>query len=201
MTAGGDSEAWITALNGSGPAYDQAVASLHELLLGSARFEIARGRSDLGSMHGEELDEIAVQAADDALVAVLSKLDAFRGESRFTTWACKFALLEAGTRARRRAWQKREVRLDSDSWARLAEATNGSDIDAELLRALSDCIGDDLTSHQRQVLVPLAIDGVPIDVLAERLGTTRGALYETLHDARRKLRATLADRGFQVEAS
>jgi RNA polymerase sigma-70 factor, ECF subfamily len=204
ISATSDSEAWISALKSSGPAYDQAVDSLHALLLGAARVEVARRRGALAHVPGGELDDIAVQAADDALVAVLSKLDSFRGESRFTTWAYKFALLEAGTRARRRAWQKREVTLDSDSWTRLAETTDGPDIDAEraeLLRALSDCIGDDLTSHQRQVLVPLAIDGVPIDVLAERLNTTRGALYKTLHDARRKLRVTLADRGFQVEAS
>jgi RNA polymerase sigma-70 factor (ECF subfamily) len=169
--------------------------------LGGARFEVARRGGCLGAVHGDELDDIAVQAADDALVAVLAQLDSFRGASRFTTWAYKFALLEAGTRVRRRAWQGREVAIDSDSWTRLAETTDDPGIDAELLRALSECVGDDLTPHQREVLVPLAIDGVPIDVLAERLGTTRGALYETLHEARRKLRVTLAARGFQVEAS
>jgi RNA polymerase sigma-70 factor (ECF subfamily) len=166
------------------------VDSLHALLLGAARVEVARRRGALAQLPGGELDDIATQAADDALVAVLSKLDSFRGESRFTTWAYKFALYEAGSRVRRRAWQKREVTLDSDSWTRLAVTTDGPDIDAErteLLQALSDCIGDDLTRHQRQVLVPLAIDGVPIDVLADRLNTT--------------LRVTLADRGFQIEAS
>jgi RNA polymerase sigma-70 factor (ECF subfamily) len=155
-------------------------------------------------VRGEELDDIALQAADDALMAVLAKLDGFRGESRFTTWAYKFALLEAGVRLRRRAWQEREVVLDSESWRRFAQAGPAPDVDAEqaeLLRALAECIGHELTPHQRQVLVPLAIDGVPIDVLAERLSTTRGALYKTLHDARRKLRAALADRGFPLEAT
>ena len=93
--------------------------------------------------------------------------------------------------------------LDSDSWSQLAPSTPGPAAGAErteVMRALVECIGDDLTPHQRQVLVSLAIDGVPIDVLAERLGTTRGALYKTLHDARRKLRGLLADRGFPVEA-
>jgi RNA polymerase sigma-70 factor (ECF subfamily) len=204
ISATSDPETWVEALSGSGPGHDQAVASLYELLLGGARFEIARRRNGLGPVHGEELDDIAVQAADDALVAVLAKLGSFRGESRFTTWAYKFALFEAGTRLRRRAWQRREVLLDSDSWTQLAETADGPDADAEraeLLQALSDGIGEDLTRHQRQVLVPLAIDGVPIDVLAERLGTTRGALYKTLHDARRRLRVTLADRGFRLEAS
>jgi RNA polymerase sigma-70 factor, ECF subfamily len=198
-----DSDAWLGALRASGPVYDQAVEALHELLLRAARFEVSRRRAALSHVRGDQLDDVAMQAADDALMAVLAKLDEFRGASRFTTWAYKFALLEAGVRLRRRAWQEREVVLDSDSWTQLAPSTPGpaaSAERAEVLSALSECIGDDLTVHQRQVLVALAIDGVPIDVLAERLSTTRGALYKTLHDARRKLRLVLADKGFSIEA-
>jgi RNA polymerase sigma-70 factor (ECF subfamily) len=161
-------------------------------------------RASLQYVRGEELEDIATQAADDALVAVLGKLDDFRGASRFTTWAYKFALLEAGVRLRRRAWQGREVVLDSESWARLAQSAPGPEGDVErgeLLDALSGCIGDELTAHQRQVLVALTLDGVPIDVLAERLSTTRGALYKTLHDARRRLRTALADKGFALDAT
>ena len=134
---------------------------------------------------------------------MLAKLGDFRGHSRFTTWAYKFALLEAGVRVRRRAWQDREVVLDSDSWARLAPSSPGPEAaaeSAELLRAVSACIGEALTEHQRRVLVPLAIDGVPIDVLAERLGSTRGALYKTIHDARRKLRAHMGGLGLAIDA-
>ena len=194
---------WVEALSASGSERDDALADLHDLLLRAARFELGRRREALAHVRGEELADLATQAADDALVAILAKLHTFRGASRFTTWAYKFALLEAGVRLRRRAWQKREVVLDSDSWTQLAETAAGPDVDAEraeLLRALSDSIGDDLTPHQRQVLVALALDGVPIDVLAERLGKTRGALYKTLHDARRKLRVKLADSGFAIEA-
>jgi RNA polymerase sigma-70 factor (ECF subfamily) len=203
VSASSDSDAWLDALRAEGPVRDQAVDALHELLLRGARFEVSRRRGALGHVRGEELDDLATQAADDALMAVLGKLDQFRGASRFTTWAYKFALLEAGVRLRRRAWQDREVVLDSDSWTRLAPSTPGPDAGAEraeVLGALSECIGSELTERQRQVLVALAIDGVPIDVLAERLATTRGALYKTLHDARRKLRVALAARGFSVEA-
>jgi RNA polymerase sigma-70 factor (ECF subfamily) len=203
ITAESDSDAWLTALRSSGPAYDQAVDSLHALVLRAARFEVGRRRATVTHVRGAEFDDLAAQAADDATTAILAKLDDFRGASRFTTWAYKFALLEAGTRLRRRAWQHREVTLESERWMRLAETTAGPDTDAEraeLLQATSDCIGGDLTPHQRQILVSLAIDGVPIDVLAERLDTTRGALYKTLHDARRKLRVTLVARGFPVEA-
>ena len=202
LSASSDSDAWLHALRSTGPAHEQAVEELHGLLLRAARFEVSRRRAALSHVRGEELTDLATQAADDALMAVLNKLDDFRGASRFTTWAYKFALLEAGVRVRRRAWQEREVVLDSDSWTRLAPATPGPTDRAEraeALHALSECIGDDLTQHQRQVLVSLAIDGVPIDVLAERLATTRGALYKTLHDARQKLRAALAARGFAVE--
>jgi RNA polymerase sigma-70 factor (ECF subfamily) len=201
-SASSDSKTWLDALRSTGTAREGAVESLHGLLLRAARHEVSKRRAALSHVRGEELEDIASQAAADALVAVLAKLDGFRGESRFTTWAYKFALLEAGVRLRRRAWQDREVVLDSDSWMRFAEPAAGPAADserAELMRTLGECIGAELTPHQRQVLVALALDGVPIDVLAERLGTTRGALYKTLHDARRKLRAALRGRGFSIE--
>ena len=199
-----DSTAWLDALRAENPSRDQAVERLHDLLLRAARFEVSRRRASLAHVRGEELDDIAMQAANDALVAVLAKLGDFRGASRFTTWAYKFALLEAGVRLRKRAWQEREVVLDSDSWTRIGQST--ADLEAaveqgELLHALSESIGEDLTPRQREVLVALAIDGVPIDVLAERLGTNRNALYKALHDARQKLRAALADKGFEIETT
>ena len=141
-----------------------------------------------------EIDDLAAQAADDAMVALLGKLDTFRGASRFTTWAYKFALLEAGVKARRRAWRDREVLLDEDAWPAVTDSGPSAQQvleDAETLRAVRDAMHTTLTRHQREVFVALALNGVPIDVLAERLDTTRGALYKTLHDARRKLRAVI----------
>ena len=87
----------------------------------AARFEVSRRRAALSHVRGEELDDLALQAADDALVAVLAKLDDYRGASRFTTWAYKFALLEAGVRLRRRAWQEREVVLEPEAWPLMAD--------------------------------------------------------------------------------
>jgi RNA polymerase sigma-70 factor, ECF subfamily len=140
-----------------------------------------------------------VQAAADALVAILGKLHRFRGDSRFTTWAYKFALLEAAATLRRRPWRGREVSLDDDGWAQLLDdrlaAPDAQAETGELIGAVRDAIAEVLTSHQRAVLVALALNDVPIDVLAERRHTTRGALYKTLHDARRKLRARLAEDG------
>jgi len=193
-----ESRQWLRSLRAEGRERDEAVARLHELLLRAARFEVARRRPTLPHLRGDDLDDIANQAADDALVSVLARLDTFRGASRFTTWAYKFALLEAAVKLRKRAWQSREIPLEDETWNRLASARPGPDDQAEtgvLLDAVREGIANGLTPHQRRVLLALAVDGVPIDVLADRLGSTRGALYKTLHDARRKLRAHLAERG------
>ena len=198
-----DSRAWLAALRSPGVAREEAIARLHELMLRAARFEVSRRRAALSHVRGEELDDLALQAADDALVAVLAKLDDYRGASRFTTWAYKFALLEAGVRLRRRAWQEREVVLEPEAWPQMADTGRNPQDQAEtgeLMRAVQRSIDGCLTDHQREVLVALALNGVPIDVLAERLNTTRGALYKTLHDARRKLRADLAERGFALDS-
>ena len=150
----------------------------------------------MAHLRGNELDEIALEAADDALMSVLARLDDFRGASRFTTWVFKFALLEAAVKLRRRAWQGREVPLEPETWSSFASATLEPDEQteqAELVTSVQRAIDDVLTAHQRRVLVAVALNGVPIDVLAERLNTSRGALYKTLHDARRKLRAHLRE--------
>jgi RNA polymerase sigma-70 factor, ECF subfamily len=191
-----DSLGWLDALSGSGPRREDAVERLHELLLRAAQFEVRRRRG------GADPGDLAMQAADDALMKVLAKLHTYRGESRFTTWAYKFALLEASVKLRRRAWEKREIPLEEEGWARLPDlraAPHGDAETAELIAALREGIAEGLTPHQRSVLVAVALNDVPIDVLAERLGSTRGALYKTLHDARRKLRARLADQGLGVE--
>jgi RNA polymerase sigma-70 factor (ECF subfamily) len=176
---------WIEALQGPPAVREPALAELHALLLRAARFELVRRR-----LAPADVDDLAMQAADDALMAILGKLDTFAGRSRFTTWAYKFALLEAGVKARRRAWQGREVVLD-DTLRDTAPGVHDRVADRELLAAVRDYVRTELTPHQRAVFSALALDGVPIDVLAERMGTTRGALYKTLHDARRKLRAAM----------
>jgi RNA polymerase sigma-70 factor, ECF subfamily len=201
-SAADDSRAWLERLGSSGAERDAAVAELHALLLRAARFELNRRRASLSHLRGGDHDDLAQQSADDALLAVLGKLGEFRGESRFTTWAYKFALLEAGVKVRRRAWQGREVPLEDSAWSLLADAGASAHRQVEqgeLLVALREEIEAALSERQRHVLVAVTLNEVPIDVLAERLGATRGALYKTLHDARRKLRGRLAARDFDVE--
>jgi RNA polymerase sigma-70 factor (ECF subfamily) len=186
----------VADLQAEGRSQEVALERLHALLLRAARFEVARRRPSLPHLRGDELDEIALEAADDATLSVLRRLHEFRGESRFTTWAYKFALLEAAVKLRKRAWQGREIPLEPEQWTGLssnAPSPAATVEQRELLARLQHAIHEELTPHQRQIVVAIALNGVPIDVLAERLNTTRGALYKTLHDARRKLREHLEE--------
>jgi RNA polymerase sigma-70 factor, ECF subfamily len=193
-----ESRRWLSDLRGAGAARDDAIARLHALLLRAARFELARRRGTLPHLRGDDLDDLANQAADDAVVSVLRRLDDFRGASRFTTWAYKFALLEMAVKLRKRAWQGRELPLEPESWTVFASGEAGPEADAEqhvLLDEVRRAFADQLTPHQRRVLTAVALNDVPIDVLADRLSTNRNALYKTLHDARRKLRRHLDEAG------
>ncbi len=197
-----ESREWLRALRADDATRDAAIARLHALLLRAARFEVARRRTALPHLRGNELDDIATEAANDALMSILRRLDDFRGASRFTTWVYMFALLEAAVKLRKRAWQGREIPLEPESWGPYSSATLGPAAEAEqseLLSVVQDAIAEVLTPHQRSVLVALAVNGVPIDVLAERLNTNRGALYKTLHDARRKLRKHLHGQGLALD--
>jgi RNA polymerase sigma-70 factor, ECF subfamily len=187
---------WVEALSTPGLRQDRAMSSLHAMMLRACRHQVRRMSSTLAGVGSERLEEIANQAADEAMMAVLSKLSTFEGRSRFTTWAYKFAILQSATEVRRYAWRNREVELNDDarilergpSPASYAEA-------ADLASAVHCAIDAALTPHQRRVTIALLIDDVPIDVLAERLGTNRNALYKTVHDARSRLRAHLTASG------
>jgi RNA polymerase sigma-70 factor (ECF subfamily) len=197
-----ESRRWLERLRADGRDRDVAIAELREILLRAARFEVRRRCATFSQLRGGDQEDLAEQSAGDAMVAILSKLDQFRGESQFTTWAYKFALYEAAAKIRKLAWQGRELPLEAEDWSLMADpgpAPQGEVEMNDLLAAIREEIETGLTPHQREVLVALALNEVPIDVLAERLGSTRGALYKTLHDARRKLRAALAARGLIVD--
>ena len=192
-------ESWVADLTADGPAGEVALRKLHELLLRASRHQVWRLRGMLPNMGPDDLNDLALAVADEATVAVLRRLDTFEGRSRFSTWAYKFAVYQAGVEIRRQAWRRREIAL-SDHADLTDLVDRGSSPDEllqadELARAVEQAIATALTPHQRRIALALVVDEVPIDVLAERLGTTRNALYKTLHDARRRLRAALADCG------
>jgi RNA polymerase sigma-70 factor (ECF subfamily) len=195
----GESADWLRCLDEASGERDRAIARLHELLLRAARREVAR-RAPRLRISGPELDDLAQQAADDALVSVLGKLDSFRGESRFTTWVYKFAVFEVSGKIGRHFWQGSDVRLDAAQWELLPdrfgmdphEVAHSADLLAELRRIVEE----DFTEHQRRIFVAIVVDAIPLDALVHRLGTNRNAIYKTVFDARRKLRAALVTKGY-----
>ena len=194
-----ESAAWVQGLAGSGPAYDEMVARLHELLLRVARGEVRRRRGQL-AIGGPELDDLAHQAAADAVIGVTAKVAQFRGESRFTTWACKFAIYEVSTKIGRHFWQRPTAPMDAEDWARLPDRF-GLDPGRfaewrDVVAALHRAVDDELTERQRRVFVAIVLNGASLDALVIELGSSRNAIYKTLFDARRKLRASLVTHGY-----
>ena len=191
---------WVQALTVPGPERDAALRRLHELLVKAARHQVWRMRAQL--VGTADVDDIANQAADDAMVAILGKLDTFAGRSRFTTWAYKFAIMTAAVQVRRHAWRDRDVPLDDPDLIVERGPTPDAYAEAsELGTALAAAVSTVLTPHQRRIVVALLVDQVPVDVLAERLGTSRNAVYKTLYDARRALRERLRATGYLSAAN
>jgi RNA polymerase sigma-70 factor (ECF subfamily) len=194
-----ESAEWLRALAGTGPTREAALARLHGLLVRIAQGE-ARRRGPQLRITGPELDDLAHQAAADALVAITGKLGQFRGESRFTTWAYKFVMFEVSAKVGRHFWRHPSVPLDTEDWDRLP-GHFGFDPAREaewrdLLGALRRAVDEVLTARQRAVFVAIVLNEVPLDTLVLELASSRNAIYKTLFDARRKLRATLATNGY-----
>lgn len=195
---------WLDGLRASGAEHEKTVAQLRGLLLRAARFECQRRRAAL-PVTGPELEDIADQAANDALVTILAKLADFRGESLFTTWAYKFVVFEVSKKIGRHFWRTGSPAVDDVDWERIRDglitAPQQRVEQRELFEELLRAIEQDLTEHQRKVFVAIALAEVPVDALAVELGSNRNAIYKTLFDARRKLRSSLAAAGYTPAAT
>jgi RNA polymerase sigma-70 factor (ECF subfamily) len=188
---------WVSALATPGAEQVSAMRQLHRLMLRAAGHQVWRMRAALPDSSPGTVEVIVNQAADEAMTSLLRKLHTFEGRSRFTTWAFKFAILQAATDVRRLQWQHREVELrDLDQPTASHDNPEQQAEGSDLAGAVAEAMHSALTPHQRRVAIALLVDGVPIDVLAERLGTTRGALYKTVHDARARLRGELTAQGY-----
>jgi RNA polymerase sigma-70 factor (ECF subfamily) len=199
VTLDTESRRWIEHLSERGARHDRAVDKLHGTLVRVARHELGRRRGMLGMIDGPEFDDLAHQVASDALLNILAKVEEFRGESRFITWAYKFVVFEVSAKAGRHAWRRQPPGADEAVWARLSDSfESGPQARAEQheqLALLVDAVASDLTARQREVFVAVALNDVPIDVLAIELESNRNAIYKNLFDARRKLRSRLAAAG------
>jgi RNA polymerase sigma-70 factor, ECF subfamily len=194
---------WLSALNGTGAAREAGLARLHGMLVRVAVRELRRREAGAG-FSGRELDDLAHQAADDAMLAILGKLDSFRGESRFTTWAYRFVVLEVSSKLGRHYWRQNPAKhLEAEDWDRLPDrfrAGPGEDAEqAELVNAVRQAVDETLTEHQRRLFVAVVLNEVPLDALAARLGTNRNAIYKAIFDARRKIRGFLVANGYLEE--
>jgi RNA polymerase sigma-70 factor (ECF subfamily) len=194
-----ESAGWLGALAGTGPQREVALARLHEMLLRIAQRECRR-RGPRLRITGPELDDLAYQAAADAMMAITRKLGQFRGESRFTTWAYKFVILEVSGKIGRHFWRNPAVPLDAEDWDKLPDRFGFEPArEAEwrdLLAALRRAVDTELSPRQRQVFVAIVVNAVPLDALAIELSSNRNAIYKMMFDARRKLRAALAANGY-----
>lgn len=191
---------WPELLLGAGRAHDDAVRRLHTLMIKAARHQVRYMYPTMPIIGGVRVDDLVSQAADEATVAALGKLSDFEGRSRFTTWAYKFGILHASNEVRRNMWKHREIDIDGLREPVGTSASPEQHVEQlEFVEAITLAINTVLTPHQRQVAVGLLVDDIPIDVLAERLGSTRNALYKTLFDARRRLRVRLTADGFLAE--
>jgi RNA polymerase sigma factor (sigma-70 family) len=194
---------WLRELSAAGPPREAACSELYPLLVRISKSE-ARRRAPLLELDGPELEDIAHQAAADALMAVIERLDRFRGEARFTTWASKFAIFNVATKMNRHFWRRHEVPYEQEDWAKIASRFDVSPDDEAQVREFADAVRtaveENLSDRQRLVFVAAVLNGMPIDVLADELGSTHNALYKVLFDARKKLRVALVAGGYLTDA-
>ena len=197
-----ENRAWVRDLSGGGDRCELASRRLYEILLRAARAEAGRRAARL-RLVGPELDDIAHQAAADALLAICGKVETFRGDCKFTTWAYKFVIFDVAAKVNRHFWQRAGVAFDEEDWDRLP-ARLGIEPEAQaegrdLMKAVHRAVDENLTAKQRIVFVALVLNGMPTDVLADQLGATHNAIYKMMFDARRKLRSALVDAGYLAE--
>lgn len=200
---------WVHDLNAGGFRQEAAIADLRNILLRAALFHFSRNLSDFGGVSREEILQRAEDCAQDALIAVMSQLSGFRGDSKFSTWAYKFAINHALMAARRERWKG--ISLDELSvsgedslveWSLLRQAEGlspeQSALQGELREIIQQVIEHDLSDRQRLVLRLMVFHEVPMDEVVRHLGTNRNSVYKLLHDARQKLKSGLQQRGFEV---
>jgi RNA polymerase sigma-70 factor, ECF subfamily len=209
MTRTRTNQEWRDELEASGPLQEAAIADLRDLLLRAALYFFSHNLDDLRGLDREEILQRAEDCAQNALLLVLEHLPDFRGDSKFTTWAYKFAINVTLTTARRERWNG--ISLDALAsqdesylfeWMMrdLAEgvAPEQSALQAEVKKVIRDVIQHDLSDQQRDVLSLMILNEVPLDEVVRHLGTNRNAVYKMLHDARRKLKSGLLAHGFEV---
>ncbi|MCA0458170.1 MAG: sigma-70 family RNA polymerase sigma factor [Chloroflexi bacterium] len=202
-------EQWLADLTDTPDKQSPALEDLRERLQRGIYYYLSRERSDLSGLSSSEITQMAEDLAQDATLRVMENLGSFRGDSRFTTWATKIAVRVAISdlrRARYRDFSLDDLTADGDlmpgttnALAGTPEHTPENQTEREdVMQKISAALKDALTDRQYQALVAVALQDIPLEVVAERMGTNRNALYKLLHDARRKLRTYLETEGLST---
>jgi RNA polymerase sigma-70 factor, ECF subfamily len=195
---------WIVALDGAGDSQAAALTDLRTYLLRAALFTLQRSLHYVGHLESSSLGELAEDCAQDALTTILQRLHVFRGDSQFTTWAYAFAVntaLVAARRERRASVPLDRILEDTDSlpWPTHVPDPERQALQAEMMAAIRNGIDQQLTLKQQQVFRALVVEEIPVEDVVRHWGSNRNAIYKLVHDARRKLKAHLMTRGFDVK--
>jgi RNA polymerase sigma-70 factor (ECF subfamily) len=201
---------WLHDLNASGIPQEAAIADLRGILLRAALYFFSRNLGDFSGLSRDEILQRAEDCAQDALIAVMQHLSDFRGDSKFSTWAYKFAINIALMAARHERWKGVSLDALSDSEEdafserTMLDKSDGvapeqAALQSEILEIIHDVIKHDLTDKQRRVLNLMVFNEAPMDEVVRYLGTNRNAVYKLLHDARSKIKTSLLAHGFEVD--
>ncbi len=201
---------WISDLTADPATRDLAIEDLRQRLQRGIYYYLSRERSDLSDLASEEISQMAEDFAQDATLRILSNLESFRGDSRFTTWATKVAVRVAISEMRRARYKDFSLDALTDSGDIKPDTTNSltsTPIERpesamekqDVLQKINRAFEEALTKRQRVALEAVVLEGVPMEVVADRMGTNRNALYKLIHDARRKLRTHLEGQGLSPD--
>jgi RNA polymerase sigma-70 factor, ECF subfamily len=190
-------EEWLKALHGDGEFRSRALEDLRLVIQRGLPYALSRWLSPEQPQFSALVEEVT----QETLLRVLDQLDSFEGRSQFTTWVHKIAVRIALTELRRKRWRDSsldELTENEDAPpppGLLADSQAGPEVSAERVDMLSRVrriIEEELTDRQRQALILLGVQDLPIEDAARKLKTNRNALYKLLHDARLRLRTRLA---------
>ena len=200
-------EEWLRALRADGIEHEDALKDLRATILHAMRAHLAEDSGYRSAFNSEESRQIAEDCAQQPLLTVQQKIDTFRGQSRFTTWVISIAIRILLGELRRRRWKR--ISLESSRSGRALselppESLPGRDPELALQQdqiwnILTEIIEKELTLRQRSVLVAIVFEGMPLDLLADSMGTNRDNVYKILHDARKSLKRCLTRRGLTQE--
>lgn len=204
MTEPRDNSEWLDALRSSGSSQASALSDLREILLSGLK----RGLSKWLEPYSPELEALAEDTVQQALIRILDHLDTFEGRSRFTTWAYKVAINLALTDLRRKQWQDfsleelLEPKSEDQAGRSLVDEESGPEATVEqreLMARIGAILEDELSPRQYSLMRAVALEGIPMEAIAQKMGVKRNALYKMMHDARLKLKRRMALEGLDVE--